>query len=326
MRPLQTLQRQIFRLAVLGALASTLACQSSGESQLSPEQGQPEQGQYVAGQTVEPIRGMVGVGTWATQAEFKDIKVTKGNQTLYASDFSQGLQGWKTMRGKWEVVNGALRQTSNEEDVRAVFGDPSWSDYTLSLKARKLGGNEGFLILFGLPDENEKSWWNVGGWGNTRHGLEASGVGGEQVTGRLETGRWYDIRIELKGNTIRAFLDNQLIHSATQASSTHTVVFSTETPGKKMPLTQWGLDTAWAEPNNVRRGLLYMGKDQVDIVRVSFPINTPLVNGDLPASKDAHFTTRIELANHGPCCRTPKLAFIPGLRTGTMSFPNAGCN
>jgi alpha-L-arabinofuranosidase len=146
----------------------------------------------------DALSGMVGVGTWATRAEFKDIKVVKGNQTLFASDFSNGLQGWKTERGQWKVVDGALRQTSNEEDARALVGDASWSDYTLTLKARKLGGNEGFLILFGMPkpDANVKSWWNLGGWGNTRHAIESPGMYGEAVNGSIEIGRWYDIKVE----------------------------------------------------------------------------------------------------------------------------------
>jgi hydrogenase/urease accessory protein HupE len=78
MKLLQPFQRQFFRLAALGVLSSTLFCHPT------PGQGQspPVQGQSPPVQAVEPIRGMVGVGTWATQAEFRDIKVTKGNQTL----------------------------------------------------------------------------------------------------------------------------------------------------------------------------------------------------------------------------------------------------
>jgi hypothetical protein len=164
----------------------------------------------------EPIRGMIGLGTWATQAEFKEITVTKDKQTLFASDFSKGMEGWKIIRGKWEVSDGALRQTSNQDDSRVLIGDPTWSDYTLSLKARKLGGNEGFLVSFGVTNPNVKSRWNIGGWGNTKHAIEAPGTSGEAIAGTIETGRWYDIRIELKGNSIRAFLNDQLIHEQTQ--------------------------------------------------------------------------------------------------------------
>ena len=174
----------------------------------------------------QPVRavaatpGMIGVGTWATQAEFKDIKVVKGDQVLYVSDFSKGLQGWKTSRGKWEVVDDALRQTSSDEDARALIGDPSWRDCILTLKARKLGGNEGFLILFGMPapDAPFKSWWNLGGWGNTRHAIETPGVWADSVPGQIETGRWYDIKIDLRGNKIRAYLDGRRIHDASKPS------------------------------------------------------------------------------------------------------------
>ncbi len=163
-------------------------------------------------QAADGISGMIGVGTWATQAEFKDIKVTKDGRILFASDFSNGMGDWRTSRGEWKVIDGALRQTSNQTDARALIGDPSWSDYTITLKARKLGGDEGFLILFGVPDSRSKSWWNIGGWGNTQHGIESPGTSSGRVAGRIETGRWYDIKIELKGNTVRAYLDGQLIH------------------------------------------------------------------------------------------------------------------
>lgn len=166
----------------------------------------------------EPIRGAIGLGTWATQAEYKDVKVVQGDKVLFQSDFAKDLNGWKPLQGQWKIENGALRQTTNEENCRIVVGDPNWSDYTLSLKARKLSGAEGFLILFGVKDQNEKTWWNIGGWGNTRHALEKGNLAGKKpdVAGQIETGRWYDIRLELAGQRIRCYLDGKLIHEAVQ--------------------------------------------------------------------------------------------------------------
>jgi hypothetical protein len=167
----------------------------------------------------EPIRGMVGVGTWSTQAEFKDIKVVKGNQTLYSSDFSKGMEGWKTAGGKWEVVDGVLRQTGTENSTRALVGDVNWSDYTFTLKARKLSGKEGFLIRFGVPGDDTTSWWNLGGWGNTKHGLEFPGGSASQVPGKIETNRWYDIRIEVQGASVKCYLDDKLVQQAARSSA-----------------------------------------------------------------------------------------------------------
>lgn len=162
----------------------------------------------------EPIKGMIGVGTWETQAEFKDIKVTKGDQTLYASDFSKGMEGWETEEGKWEISDDALRQTSSAAGPRAVTGDPSWGDYTLTLKARKVGGNEGFIIYFGLPDEKGGSRWNLGGWGNTQYALDVTDGISVHQRGRIESDRWYDIRIEIRGPKVKAYLDGELVQEA----------------------------------------------------------------------------------------------------------------
>jgi hypothetical protein len=159
---------------------------------------------------------MVGVGTWKTQAEFKEFKVVKDGKTLWDGDLSRGLQGWKTSSGQWTVKDGVLSQTSPDEDVRALWGDPSWTDYTYSVKARKISGDEGFLILFGMPDEAGKVWWNIGGWGNTQNRIQAPDIVSPDMDGKVETGRWYDIRIEVKGSSVKCYLDNQLVQEGTR--------------------------------------------------------------------------------------------------------------
>ncbi len=156
--------------------------------------------------------GGIGVGTWATQAEFKDIQVVQDGRTVYASDFSKGMAGWRPVRGRWEVVDGALRQTGGGEDYRAMVEGVSFADCTISLKARKLGGAEGFLIIFRAPDDGFKSWWNLGGWGNARHAVEIGGIVEPAVNGGIATGKWYDIRVELAGPKIRCFLDGKPVH------------------------------------------------------------------------------------------------------------------
>ena len=165
-----------------------------------------------------PATGAIGVGTWRTRAEFKDLKVTRGDQTLFACDFANGTNGWRLRAGQWTAQNGVLSQESLAENVRAFAGSRTWDNYTYSLKARKLGGEEGFLIPFLVQREDAKSWWNLGGWGNTRHAVEREGVISDSLPGRIETGRWYDIRIEINGPGIKCFLDGQLIHDLQQHS------------------------------------------------------------------------------------------------------------
>ena len=97
-----------------------------------------------------------------------------------------------------------------------MVGDNSWRDYTVRLKARKISGAEGFLIIFQSQRDNAKSWWNLGGWGNRQHGIEVPGIDAPRIAGSIEKDRWYDIRIDVGGPGIHCFLDGKLIHDITR--------------------------------------------------------------------------------------------------------------
>lgn len=161
----------------------------------------------------QSVPGCIGVGTWNTAAEFKDIKVTAPDgKVLFTSGFSTNFDGWRPLGdGSWKVADGALQETAEKEFVRALAGDKSWTDYTLELKARKISGAEGFLILFHIQDDDDRTWWNLGGWGNTQDAIENGGtIDGKP--GSIETGRWYNIKVEVKGQSVTCYLDGSLIH------------------------------------------------------------------------------------------------------------------
>src|SRR5262249_18466494 len=149
--------------------------------------------------------------------EFKDIKVEKDGQVVFQSDFSGGKDGWKNVHGNWSVQDGALRQTSTDERCVITAGDSSWSNYALSCKARKIEGKEGFVIMFNVENDTTYSWWNLGGWGNVRHGFEdfgGAGHFGRDANGAIETGRWYDIQIEVKGSHVKGSIDGRVVREA----------------------------------------------------------------------------------------------------------------
>jgi alpha-L-arabinofuranosidase len=163
--------------------------------------------------TAPPIAGEFGIGTWNNAAEFKDIRIEKDGNVLYSSDFTNGSAGWKVEGGRWSVVDGAYRQQDSAEGLLSYIGNPTWTDYTVTLKARKVGARgEGFLIVFGRKS-SDRYWWNVGGYGNTQHGVELNqNVIGRQVRGNLEADRWYDVKVILHGRHMQCFLDGQLIN------------------------------------------------------------------------------------------------------------------
>ncbi|PWU18191.1 MAG: alpha-L-arabinofuranosidase [Verrucomicrobia bacterium] len=173
------------------------------------------------------ISGRIGVGTWNTQAEFSDIKVTSAEgKVLFASDFGT-TNGWKFLgSGNWALTNGALRQTAEKEFVRAIAGDSHWTDYTLELRARKLGGREGFLILFGIQNDEDRNWWNIGGWDNTAHAIEFGEQRGRRAS-HVESIRWYDIRVQVHGAAVKCWLDGKLIHDVKDVVETTDRVYVT---------------------------------------------------------------------------------------------------
>jgi alpha-L-arabinofuranosidase len=157
--------------------------------------------------------GGIGVGTWNTEAEFKGVKVTAPDgEVLFESDFTENSDGWTFHGpGDWSVADGALRQSAQREFVRALAGDRSWTDYDLTLKARKVAGREGFLILYHIRGDEDRTWWNIAGWENTQHAAELGGTQ-DPKRGSVETGRWYDIRIEVRGPSVKCYLDDELVH------------------------------------------------------------------------------------------------------------------
>lgn len=129
------------------------------------------------------------------------------------------FDGWTPTAGAWKAVGELYVQTDLKADCRAFAEPATWTGYVYQVKARKTAGSEGFLILFRVKDNARFYWWNVGGWGNNAHAVETRPKREfAHVPGRIETGRWYDIKVVVQGPSIKCYLDAKLIHDIKDAT------------------------------------------------------------------------------------------------------------
>jgi len=83
---------------------------------------------------------------------------------------------------------------------------------------------------------------------------------------------------------------------AAPARAAITVNFSTSDPGVRKAIPNWGLDTNWASLDNMRRGLDFMGINNVNVVRLPAMVDQPVDNG-LTTDQKAHLQLCLEIAN-----------------------------
>jgi alpha-L-arabinofuranosidase len=160
--------------------------------------------------------GTIGLATYNTAAEFRDIVVTSGKNEVYRSDFINRAAEWDTASGKWTADSGIFQQTELEPFRIATLKNQTFSNYTLELKARKTKGSEGFIILFGSKDAKNRYSINIGGWNNAYSAVEKvengrSATISETILSKIETGRWYTIKIIASFPDVECYLDGKLL-------------------------------------------------------------------------------------------------------------------
>ncbi|MBE5888392.1 MAG: hypothetical protein E7283_06090 [Lachnospiraceae bacterium] len=176
---------------------------------------------------MEPLKGMVGVGTWNTTAKFDNVKVVSnktgevlGEQTFDTDTFASDWQN--VADGKFSVKDGQLVQsnkttTATTTGTVAYYGDANWTDYTFTVEATKISGSEGFLIPFVVQNKDEHYFWNIGGWMNTVSCLQqvSDGNKSNQIQGtskmcNIKSGRTYELKVVVTGNVVKCYIDGIL--------------------------------------------------------------------------------------------------------------------
>jgi hypothetical protein len=110
-----------------------------------------------------------------------------------------------------------------------AFGDPSWKNYDVTLEARRTGGENGFAVFFRVANADNRYVFALGSYKNTGHDV-ARIVNGSYarddmgprlyIPGSIQLGRWYNVRCEVRGDTYRCYLNDQLLFKFTDSHLT----------------------------------------------------------------------------------------------------------
>lgn len=171
---------------------------------------------------VTPKESRIGFATWGTKASFTHPSpLPKSGQPEFIS-------------GDWSLApEGHVSQTSTKEHCVAMCKAKVGDHYTAKFRARKDSGDEGFMVVFNYTDANHYCWINFGGWGNTQHGIERISGGGksqiETKPGKIEAGRWYDVTLQMAGDTLKCWLDKDLVFDTVLKGDVLPGVFSSAT-------------------------------------------------------------------------------------------------
>jgi len=164
---------------------------------------------------VNTVKGSVGVGTWATNATFENLSVVASDTSFTVTALNAA--DWTTKNGRWTLEGNTFKQTSSTAtDVTCVLKRQfTTTNVDMRVTATKNSGSEGFLIIFDYKDEQNYTWLNLGGWGNSKHAIEQCKNGTKTTiadkAGSLDTGKAYNIHVVKEGLHVRCYIDDELL-------------------------------------------------------------------------------------------------------------------
>ena len=184
--------------------------------------------------------GGIGLATWDTQTAYKDIEVTQDGKIVYKSDLVTRPDEWAQVRGQWSAGDSSLSQNNMGAQLFAMLKGRKFDRYTLTMKAKKLGGYNAFIVPFAVQDTNTCLRAHIGSWLNSHAVIERVSNGYDvmdlteqkKLDKPIETGRWYEIKLEVGIDTVKCYLDGQLLMTYTESDKIFALAGKDEKTGE----------------------------------------------------------------------------------------------
>ena len=161
---------------------------------------------YSAGAVILILAGIVGGRLWYLGRP--------GYGMPYFAKFTpDGEDRWTAYGGTWEVVDGSVRNDSNDRGAKLLTGSPHWRDYTVQGDVQLLGeGSAGFLARVSEAELGENSY--KGYFGGVRTVDNSLVIGSydfayHEVTkvplpDPVRPFRWYHVKLTVEGCSLTA--------------------------------------------------------------------------------------------------------------------------
>ncbi len=159
------------------------------------------------------------LGRWLLAGSFTGLLLTLGILALraylhspsrglpYRDAFAQGTADeWRALGGTWELVNGAMRNNSDERGAKLLTGSPYWRNYSIEADLELLGisGDAGLIIRSSNEEEgvNDYSGYYSGVrtldntlvLGRAAHGWQEI-IKQNPAPGRIRPFQWYHLKL-----------------------------------------------------------------------------------------------------------------------------------
>lgn len=173
----------------------------------------------------ETIISLMGKFAQPVRRTTESAKTELQGSKLLMDSFDGEIIGtdWHAKRGEWLIVESMLTQNDKTVFSMITAGQMNWAGCEICLKAQKIDGESGFCIGVKLKENGDALIWNIGADGNRTSVLQTYlnllAVAGKSVKYRniedtmrqisINEGVWYDIRVVLKGATIKCFLNGE---------------------------------------------------------------------------------------------------------------------
>jgi hypothetical protein len=173
--------------------------------------------------------GHSGVAGYRTRFDVDNVIVSGGSRLTTRFDIAEGDEYWESPRsatGTWEPIAAGMRQSDTSGDARWFSLVPIGNQVvTLRVRPMEYGATTGTQdpwVGIAARVKDERNYYYVTLRRSGQFSLRRMVNGTIQVLGTaaqpVTTGTWYDLRLEIIGTNIRAYVNGDLKISATDST------------------------------------------------------------------------------------------------------------